>query len=255
MLYCNVLPETTVFCLFVVSLPLMSPEHFFVFHVTVVKPAVLTQTGNHTADAQKRTEVDLFPITRASKDPRTSSLLLIAVNLFFSSDTGLSMLSSYSHYSPIVSSCFHEFFLFLPIAKSCLNNHSKKFSLLSQLALSSQNKFFLKSPPKSRKKRAAAAADQAAGAPEADVVSQLGSEADTNDFCLSPGLDSAICDLVSLDSQAEVDQGIFVFGGTSALIWSLLGFSCAFVHAVPIKQPFLVFFGGGVRGLRLTVEN
>uniref|UniRef100_A0A4W6GB23 Phosphatidylinositol transfer protein membrane associated 2 n=1 Tax=Lates calcarifer TaxID=8187 RepID=A0A4W6GB23_LATCA len=50
--------------------------------------------------------------------------------------------------------------------KSCQFSQSKKFSLLSQLALSSQNKFFLKSPPKSRKK---AVAGQAAESPDADL--------------------------------------------------------------------------------------
>lgn len=61
-------------------------------------------------------------------------------------------------------------------------------------------------------------ADQAAGFPDANLVAELDSEADTCDGlsptgqfenCLSAGLDSAICDLVSLDSQAEVEQGIF----------------------------------------------
>uniref|UniRef100_A0A8D3B259 DDHD domain-containing protein n=1 Tax=Scophthalmus maximus TaxID=52904 RepID=A0A8D3B259_SCOMX len=47
--------------------------------------------------------------------------------------------------------------------KSCQINQSKKISLLSQLALSSQNKFFLRSPPKSRKK---SKAGQAAGPPD-----------------------------------------------------------------------------------------
>lgn len=89
-------------------------------------------------------------------------------------------------------------------------------SLLSQLALTSQNKFFLKSPPKARKK---AAAGQAADSPDADLVMVLDVEADSS-FSLSPtsqyanipsaGLESAICDLVSLDSQAEVEQGIFL---------------------------------------------
>uniref|UniRef100_A0A665WCW8 Phosphatidylinositol transfer protein membrane associated 2 n=1 Tax=Echeneis naucrates TaxID=173247 RepID=A0A665WCW8_ECHNA len=50
--------------------------------------------------------------------------------------------------------------------KSCQFNQSKKFSLLSQLALSSQNKFFLKSPPKYRKK---AKTGQVPGSPDADL--------------------------------------------------------------------------------------
>ena len=118
------------------------------------------------------------------------------------------------------ASVFHVIsfsFFFLPIAKSCQIDQSKKFSLLSQLALTSQNKFFLKSPPKSRKK--AAKAGQAAGSPDADLVAELDGEAETSEAlspidqyepCLSAGLDCAISDLVSLDSQAEVDQGIFL---------------------------------------------
>lgn len=107
------------------------------------------------------------------------------------------------------------FLSFVPIAKSCQINQSKKFSLLSQLALSSQNKFFLKNPPKFCKK---AEADQAPGSPEADLMGELDGEAETSEGqsligqyenCLSAGLDCAISDLVSLDSQAEVEQGIF----------------------------------------------
>uniref|UniRef100_A0A7N6F9Q5 DDHD domain-containing protein n=1 Tax=Anabas testudineus TaxID=64144 RepID=A0A7N6F9Q5_ANATE len=60
--------------------------------------------------------------------------------------------------------------------KSCEINQSKKFSLLSQLALSSQNKFLLKSPPKSRKK---AAGGQVIGSPDADLVAEL--DGDTNE--------------------------------------------------------------------------
>lgn len=109
---------------------------------------------------------------------------------------------------------------FLPIAKSCENIQSKTFSLLSQLALSSQNKFFLKSPPKSRKK----AAERVEGSPDADVVAELDSEAETSESlspigqyenCPSAGLHCAISDLVSLDSQAEVDQGTFLREGTT----------------------------------------
>lgn len=111
-------------------------------------------------------------------------------------------------------------FVFLPIAKPCQINQSKKFGLLSQLALAPQTKFFLKSPPRFRKK---AVADQAAGSPDAGLVAELEAEAETNDtqspigqyeICLSAGLDCAISDLVSLDSQAEVEQGIFPWEGT-----------------------------------------
>ncbi|XP_023266475.1 membrane-associated phosphatidylinositol transfer protein 2-like isoform X2 [Seriola lalandi dorsalis] len=111
--------------------------------------------------------------------------------------------------------------------KSCQINQSKKFSLLSQLALSSQNKFFLKSPPKSRKK---AKADQAAGSPDADPVAELDGEADSSEGlspigqyenCPSAGLDSAISDLVSLDSQAEVEQVAARWWGTKRLDFAL----------------------------------
>ncbi|XP_067466897.1 membrane-associated phosphatidylinositol transfer protein 2-like isoform X3 [Thunnus thynnus] len=111
--------------------------------------------------------------------------------------------------------------------KSCQINQSKKLSLLSQLALSSQNKFFLKSPPKTRKK---AGADQAAGFPDANVAAELDSEAETCDglsptgqyeSCPSAGLDSAISDLVSLDSQAEVEQVAARWWGTKRLDFAL----------------------------------
>ncbi|KAM3610820.1 uncharacterized protein V6R79_009185 [Siganus canaliculatus] len=104
---------------------------------------------------------------------------------------------------------------------------SKTFSFLSQLALSSQNKFFLKSPPKSRKK---AKADQAAGSSDADLVAELDSEPESSEGqsptvqyenCLSAGLDCAICDLVSLDSQAEVDQVAARWWGTKRLDFAL----------------------------------
>ncbi|XP_026178023.1 membrane-associated phosphatidylinositol transfer protein 2 isoform X2 [Mastacembelus armatus] len=111
--------------------------------------------------------------------------------------------------------------------KSCQINQSKKFSLLSQLALSSQNKFFLKSPPKSRKK---AEAGQATGSPDAGVVAELDGEADTSEGlsptgqyenCPSAGLDCAISDLVSLDSQAEVEQVAARWWGTKRLDFAL----------------------------------
>ncbi|XP_068594872.1 membrane-associated phosphatidylinositol transfer protein 2 [Brachionichthys hirsutus] len=111
--------------------------------------------------------------------------------------------------------------------KSCQTNPSKGFSLLSQLALSPQNKFFLKSPPKSRKK---AVADEVAGSSDADLAAELRSEAETSEGqiptgqyenCLSPGLDSAICDLVSLDSQTEVEQVAARWWGTKRLDFAL----------------------------------
>ncbi|KAM4576401.1 membrane-associated phosphatidylinositol transfer protein 2-like isoform 1-T2 [Odontesthes bonariensis] len=104
---------------------------------------------------------------------------------------------------------------------------SKRFSLLSHLALSSQNKFFLKSPPKSRKKMEAG---QVAGSPDADLVSEPDDEADSIESlsptcqyenCPSAGLDCAICDLVSLDSQAEVDQVAARWWGTKRLDFAL----------------------------------
>lgn len=140
----------------------------------------------------------------------------------------------------------HPFFiwflcLFLSIAKSCQINQSKKVSLLSQLALSSQNKFFLKSPPKSRKKTGDG---KAAGSPDADLVPELDREAETSEGlnphgqyenCLSAGLDCAISDLVSLDSQAEVEQGIFLREGTCEINVRLQFFSlrCAILCKNP----------------------
>ncbi|XP_026199218.1 membrane-associated phosphatidylinositol transfer protein 2-like isoform X1 [Anabas testudineus] len=109
--------------------------------------------------------------------------------------------------------------------KSCEINQSKKFSLLSQLALSSQNKFLLKSPPKSRKK---AAGGQVIGSPDADLVAEL--DGDTNEGfsptghcenCLSAGLDCAISDLVLLDSQAEMEQVAARWWGTKRLDFAL----------------------------------
>lgn len=132
------------------------------------------------------------------------------------------------------------FSLFFPIAKSCEINQSKKFSLLSQLALSSQNKFLLKSPPKSRKK---AAGGQVIGSPDADLVAEL--DGDTNEGfsptghcenCLSAGLDCAISDLVLLDSQAEMEQGIFLREGTTEIGMRLQVFSVCFLCCVTIQK-------------------
>lgn len=141
--------------------------------------------------------------------------------------------------------CIHFFiwFLslcFLPIAKSYQINQSKKFSLLSQLALSSQNKFFLKSPPKSRKK---AATGQAIGSSDADLVAELDGDSSEGlsptghcENCLSAGLECAISDLVSLDSQAEVEQGIFLRDGTTAISMRLQVFSMCFTYCVTIQK-------------------
>uniref|UniRef100_A0A669BFR6 Phosphatidylinositol transfer protein membrane associated 2 n=1 Tax=Oreochromis niloticus TaxID=8128 RepID=A0A669BFR6_ORENI len=105
-------------------------------------------------------------------------------------------------------------------------NQSKKYSLLSLLALSSQNKFFLKTPPTSRKETKAC---QAAGSSDACVAAELDDEADSSES-LSPtsqyenyraGLDYAISDLVSLDSQAEVDQVAARWWGTKRLDFAL----------------------------------
>lgn len=131
---------------------------------------------------------------------------------------------------------------FLPIANSCQINQSKKFGLLSQLALSSQNKFFLKSPPISRKKAAAA---QAAESPDADLAAELDSESSEGlsptgqyENCLSAGLDFAISDLVSLDSQAEVDQGIFLREGTDCMksTWGYSSSLCTALYCVKIRK-------------------
>ncbi|XP_028312334.1 membrane-associated phosphatidylinositol transfer protein 2-like isoform X3 [Gouania willdenowi] len=111
---------------------------------------------------------------------------------------------------------------------SCDNNQTKTLGLLSQLALSSQNKFFLKSPPKSRKKRGEVA--EAADVPDAEAVMELNSDTDVSDGlspiekhqnCLSAGLECAISDLVSLDSQAEVDQVAARWWGTKRLDFAL----------------------------------
>lgn len=143
---------------------------------------------------------------------------------------------------------FFSSLCFLPIAKSCQIDQSKKFSLLSQLALSSQNKFFLKSPPKIRKK--ATQAGQATGSPDADVVAELDGEAETSEGqsptgqyenCLSAGLDCAISDLVSLDSQAEVEQGICRGGN----VWNqheATVLLCALFYTVSKSQTLCLLF-------------
>ncbi|XP_061528380.1 membrane-associated phosphatidylinositol transfer protein 2-like isoform X2 [Phycodurus eques] len=94
-------------------------------------------------------------------------------------------------------------------------SQSQTSGLLSHLALSSQNKFFLKSPPKSRKKHKELADKKDGEATSCDSQS-LGS-----DSCVSPGLHNAICDLVSLDSQAEVDQVAARWWGTKRMDFAL----------------------------------
>ncbi|KAM4616575.1 membrane-associated phosphatidylinositol transfer protein 2-like isoform 1-T1 [Polymixia lowei] len=115
--------------------------------------------------------------------------------------------------------------------QSCQINQSKKFSLLSQLALSSQNKFFPRSPPEPRRK---AETDQVPGSPESDpgndLMAELESEPEASEGlcssgqfqrCLSAGLDFAISDLVSLDSQAEVEQVAARWWGTKRMDFAL----------------------------------
>ncbi|XP_015234253.1 membrane-associated phosphatidylinositol transfer protein 2-like isoform X2 [Cyprinodon tularosa] len=106
-------------------------------------------------------------------------------------------------------------------------NQPSRLSLLSQLALTPINKFKPKNPPKSHKK---AEADPAAGPPDEDPGPDQDVETDsseclsfTSDYRdrLSPGLDCAICDLVSLDSQAEVDQVAARWWGTKRLDFAL----------------------------------
>ncbi|XP_029998690.1 membrane-associated phosphatidylinositol transfer protein 2 isoform X3 [Sphaeramia orbicularis] len=111
--------------------------------------------------------------------------------------------------------------------KSFQINQTKKLSLLSQIALTSQNKFFLKSPPKSRKKGGAVLTP---GSPDAGLVAEQDcvtetsgtlSPVDQYETCLSAGLDCAISDLVSLDSQAEVEQVAARWWGTKRLDFAL----------------------------------
>ncbi|XP_037114774.1 membrane-associated phosphatidylinositol transfer protein 2 isoform X3 [Syngnathus acus] len=94
-------------------------------------------------------------------------------------------------------------------------SQSKISGLLSQLALSSQNKFFLKSPPKSRKKLKDPT-DEKDGEPMLCDNQSVGS-----DTCMSPGLHRAMCDLISLDSQTEVDQVAARWWGTKRMDFAL----------------------------------
>ncbi|KAM4578889.1 membrane-associated phosphatidylinositol transfer protein 2-like isoform 2-T2 [Fundulus diaphanus] len=111
--------------------------------------------------------------------------------------------------------------------KSGQLNQSSKLSLLSQLALTSQNIFFLKTPPKSCKK---AKANPAAGPPDGDVCPNLDAELDSSEGLSptsqdqtmeSPILAYAINELVLLDSQAEVDQVAARWWGTKRLDFAL----------------------------------
>ncbi|XP_055018149.1 LOW QUALITY PROTEIN: membrane-associated phosphatidylinositol transfer protein 2-like [Boleophthalmus pectinirostris] len=102
---------------------------------------------------------------------------------------------------------------------------SKSSSLLSQLALTSQMSFRLKSPPKSRKKKPVHHPVPALE-PEPDPVLDGESMSPTGDGeeeegCQSAGLQCAICELVSLDSQAEVDQVAARWWGTKRLDFAL----------------------------------
>ncbi|XP_072290148.1 membrane-associated phosphatidylinositol transfer protein 2-like isoform X2 [Eucyclogobius newberryi] len=98
---------------------------------------------------------------------------------------------------------------------------SKSSSLLSQLALTSQRSFHLKHPPKSRKKAGSGSDPVPDPGPE-PVPAELEPEPDGEDGrCLSAGLDCAILDLVSLDSQAEVDQVAARWWGTKRLDFAL----------------------------------
>ncbi|XP_067083826.1 membrane-associated phosphatidylinositol transfer protein 2-like isoform X4 [Osmerus mordax] len=119
------------------------------------------------------------------------------------------------------------------LAQTCQTNQSKKVSLLSQLALSSQNKFFLRSPPKSRRNAGPAPppgprepGTRRKQQPDPDL--DAGSETNgrlspwgTDEPCLSAGLENAMCDLISLDSQTEVDEVAARWWGTKRMDFAL----------------------------------
>ncbi|XP_046872615.1 membrane-associated phosphatidylinositol transfer protein 2 isoform X3 [Hypomesus transpacificus] len=117
--------------------------------------------------------------------------------------------------------------------QTCQTNQSKKVSLLSQLALSSQNKFFLRSPPKSRRNASPAPppGPQELGAgrkqrpdPDLDAGTETNrslSPSGTDEPCLSAGLENAMCDLISLDSQTEVDEVAARWWGTKRMDFAL----------------------------------
>ncbi|XP_014026793.1 membrane-associated phosphatidylinositol transfer protein 2 isoform X4 [Salmo salar] len=113
----------------------------------------------------------------------------------------------------------------------CQTNQTKKLSLLSQIALTSQTKFSLRSPPKSHRKERT---DPVRGSTDTDNGPQPDPEADSDanrgvspcgsgqlERHLSTGLDYTIYDLVSLDSQAEVDQVAARWWGTKRMDFAL----------------------------------
>lgn len=61
---------------------------------------------------------------------------------------------------------------------------------------------------------------------ELDCVTETSGSVDQYETCLSAGLDCAISDLVSLDSQAEVEQGIFLKEGVSYNQHEITGVFC-----------------------------
>ncbi|XP_030213836.1 membrane-associated phosphatidylinositol transfer protein 2 isoform X2 [Gadus morhua] len=110
--------------------------------------------------------------------------------------------------------------------RSSQTNQSKRYSLLSQLALSSQ--FFLKSPPKTRRR------DRLQGPPDPDPAPGRAPPPEPDEegcagwgpsspceSCPSVGLDHAFSDLISLDSQAEVDQVAARWWGTKRMDFAL----------------------------------
>ncbi|XP_020327915.1 membrane-associated phosphatidylinositol transfer protein 2 isoform X2 [Oncorhynchus kisutch] len=113
----------------------------------------------------------------------------------------------------------------------CQINQTKKLSLLSQIALTSQTKLSLRSPPKSHRKERT---DPVRGSTDTDNGPQQDPEADPDanrgvspcgsgqlERHLSAGLDYTIYDLVSLDSQAEVDQVAARWWGTKRMDFAL----------------------------------
>lgn len=94
----------------------------------------------------------------------------------------------------------------------------------------------------------------AAGSPDADLAAEQDSEADSSENInptgkyengFSPGLDFAISDLVSLDSQAEVDQGIFIREGIHSEInvkLQLFSLRCVKIPKLDTALPESLFF-------------
>uniref|UniRef100_A0A674EAZ1 Phosphatidylinositol transfer protein membrane associated 2 n=1 Tax=Salmo trutta TaxID=8032 RepID=A0A674EAZ1_SALTR len=113
------------------------------------------------------------------------------------------------------------------LAQPCQTNQTKKLSLLSQIALTSQTKFSLRSPPKFHRKERT---DPVRGSTDTDNGPQPDPEADSDaNRGVSPcgsgqlerHLDYTIYDLVSLDSQAEVDQVAARWWGTKRMDFAL----------------------------------